>query len=128
MFDAFTVVLREAAELILIVGALIASLRSARAERLLPWVAAGTVLGCAFGIALSLWLISAAIDARWTAGLTFVLAAGVLLMVCTMLVGQGAIRSRTQAVKRVSNSSIISFSLPRAGLCRASSSTRRACQ
>lgn len=101
MFDAFTVVLREAAELILIVGALIASLRSARAERLLPWVAAGTVLGCAFGIALSLWLISAAIDARWTAGLTFVLAAGVLLMVCTMLVGQGAIRSRTQALVSV---------------------------
>lgn len=101
MFDAFTVVLRESAELILIVGALVASLRSARAEHLIPWVAAGTIVGCAFGIALSLWLISAPIDARWTAGLTFVLAAGVLLMVSTMLVGQGAIRSRTQALVAV---------------------------
>lgn len=101
VFDAFTVVLREAAELILIVGALVASLRSAQAERLLPWVAAGTILGGVFGTTLSLWLISAAIDPRWTAALTFVLAAGVLLMVSTMLVGQGAIRSRTQALVAV---------------------------
>lgn len=101
VFDALTVVLRESAELILILGALAASLRAAHARHLIPWVAAGTIVGCSLGIALSLWLFSAPIDPRWTAGLTFALAVGVLLMVSTMLVGQGAIQSRTQALVAV---------------------------
>nr|WP_284428161.1 FTR1 family protein [Acidovorax sp. SUPP2522] len=91
-------VLRESAELILILGSLVASLRSTKAEHLLPWVAGGATTGCAAGVALCLWLASSSVDSRWTAGLTFVLAFSVLLMVSTMLVAQSTIRSRTQTL------------------------------
>lgn len=101
MFDAFAVVLRESAELILILASLVACLRSARAGHLLRWAAGGTLAGCALGAGLGLWLIASDIDARWTAGLTFVLAIGVLLMVSSMLVAASTIRSRTQALVEV---------------------------
>jgi FTR1 family protein len=101
VFDAFVVVLRESAELILILASLVACLRTAKAGRLLPWVAVGTGIGLLLGAGLSLWLIASDIDPRWSAGLTFVLAVGVLLMVSTMLVTANAIRSRTQALVEV---------------------------
>jgi high-affinity iron transporter len=101
VFDAFAVMLRESAELILILASLVACLRSARAGHLLRWTAAGAMAGCTLGAGLSLWLIASDIDARWTAGLTFVLAVGVLLMVSTMLVTATSIRSRTQALVEV---------------------------
>lgn len=98
VFDAFSVVLRESAELLLILGALVASLRSAQGARWLPWVAAGAVAGCAAGAGFALWLVSAHIDPRWAAGLTFVLALGVLVLVSTLLAAQGAIRAHVQAL------------------------------
>jgi len=98
VFDAFSVVLRESAELLLILGALVASLRSAQGARWLPWVAAGAVAGCAAGAGFTLWLVSAHIDPRWAAGLTFVLALGVLVLVSTLLAAQGAIRAHVQAL------------------------------
>ena len=97
VFDAFAVVLRESAELILILGSLAASLRAAQSWHLFAWVAGGAAAGCALGTGLGLWLIAASPDPRWTAGLTFVLAAGVLVLVSTLLVAQDTIRSRTQA-------------------------------
>ena len=98
VFDAFSVVLRESAELILILGALVASLRTANGERWLPWVAAGVLAGCAAGAGLTLWLVSAHIDPRWAAGLTFLLALGVLVLASTLLAAQGAIRARVQVL------------------------------
>ena len=97
MFDAFAVMLRESAELILILSSLAACLRSSRAVHLLPLMKAGTAGGCIAGIVLSLCLITSGIDLRWIAGLTFALAIGVLLMVSTMLLTAHSIRSRTQA-------------------------------
>lgn len=101
VFDAFVVVLRESAELILILASLAACLRSAKAARLLRWTAVGTAAGLVSGAGLSLWLIASDIDPRWTAGLTFVLAVGVLVMVSTMLVTANAIRTRTQALVEI---------------------------
>lgn len=98
MFDAFSVVLRESAELILILGALVASLRSANGERGLPWVAVGALAGCAAGAAVTCWLVSAHIDRRWAAGLTFMLALGVLVLASTLLAAQSAIRARVNAL------------------------------
>lgn len=96
MFDAFVVVLRELAELILILYALLASLRSRNGDQLMPWVCAGTVAGLAIAAVLCGWLLSDAVDPRWTAGLTLVLAFGVAVMASTLLATARAIQLRVQ--------------------------------
>ncbi|MBF5004312.1 FTR1 family protein [Diaphorobacter caeni] len=96
MFDSFVVVLRELAELILIIYALVAALRAGQGERLIPWVTAGTLAGLGLAAVLCSWLLSDAVDPQWTAGLTLVLALGVIVMVCTLLATAHAIEERVR--------------------------------
>ncbi|QIL73230.1 hypothetical protein G7048_24505 [Diaphorobacter sp. HDW4B] len=96
MFDSFVVVLRELAELILIIYALVAALRAGNGGHLIGWVCSGTALGLVLSAVVSGWLLSDAVDPRWAAGLTLVLAIGVIVMVCSLLATARSIQLRVQ--------------------------------
>ncbi|QIL80372.1 hypothetical protein G7047_11010 [Diaphorobacter sp. HDW4A] len=110
MFDSFVVVLRELAELILIIYALVAALRAGHGGRLIPWVAAGTLAGLGLAAVVCGWLLSGTVDPRWTAGLTLALALGVIVMACTLLATARAIQERVQGfVERYAGMAVAPF-------------------
>ena len=94
MFDAFAITLRELAELILIVGSLHVCLRESRRFSLIKYVGWGLGLGLAPAAALSVLLMDASVDRNVSAGLSTLMAVGILVMATSMAASVRQIRGR----------------------------------